>query len=127
MKAAKTVAARTREQWRAWLANHHDSESAVWLVFNKRHTHRPSISYNDAVEEALCFGWIDSIIKRVDEDRYARKFTPRKPDSKWSTANRQRYAALQARGLLTPAGVRRAPTGRSGCAAAVSNGGSEIH
>ncbi len=113
MRALKTVVAQTRERWRAWLANHHDSESEVWLVFNKRHAGRPSISYDDAVEEALCFGWIDSIIRRLDDKRYARKFTPRRPDSRWSTSNRQRYAALQARGLLTPAGLQRAPTGRS--------------
>ncbi len=114
MKAARTVDPQTRKQWRAWLANYFDSESEVWLVFNKRHAHRPSISYNDAVEEALCFGWIDSIIKRLDDKRYARKFTPRKPDSNWSTANRRRYADLQARGLLAPAGLKRAPTARSG-------------
>jgi uncharacterized protein YdeI (YjbR/CyaY-like superfamily) len=110
----KTFAAKTRQQWRHWLVEHHDSESEVWLVFNKRHTHQPSLSYDDAVEEALRFGWIDSIIRRIDDAQYARKFTPRKADSKWSTANRQRYTALQARGLLAPAGVKRAPTGRSG-------------
>jgi uncharacterized protein YdeI (YjbR/CyaY-like superfamily) len=72
------------------------------------------MGYDDAVEEALCFGWIDSIIKRLDDACYARKFTPRKPDSKWSTANRKRYAQLQARGVLMPAGLKRAPTDRSG-------------
>src|ERR1017187_2053436 len=89
------------------------SESEVWLVFYKRQTGRSSIAYDDAVNEALCFGWIDSLIKRLDDDRYARKFTPRKPDSKWSSANRKRYAQLQASGRLTPAGLQRAPTGRS--------------
>lgn len=110
----KTCAARTRKQWRHWLAKHHASQSEVWLVFNKRHTGRPSVSYDDAVEVALCFGWIDSVIRRLDDERYARKFTPRKADSRWSTANRRRYAALQARGLLAPAGVKRAPTARTG-------------
>jgi uncharacterized protein YdeI (YjbR/CyaY-like superfamily) len=86
----------------------------VWLVFHKRHTGRSSIGYDEAVEEALCFGWIDSVIKRLDSGRYARKFTPRRPDSKWSTANRRRYAQLKARGLLTPAGLKRAPTARNG-------------
>jgi uncharacterized protein YdeI (YjbR/CyaY-like superfamily) len=113
-KTLKTFDAGNCEQWRAWLAKHHDSESEVWLVFHKRHTGRPSIAYDDAVNEALCFGWVDSLIKRLDDDRYARKFTPRKPDSRWSTSNRKRYAQLKAGGLLTPAGLRRAPTDRSG-------------
>ena len=113
-KTLKTLHVRNREHWREWLAKHHDSESEVWLVFHKRQTGRPSIAYYDAVDEALCFGWIDSLVKRLDDDRYARKFTPRKPDSRWSTTNRKRYAKLQASGRLTPAGVKRAPTDRSG-------------
>ena len=113
-KPLKTVEAPTVRQWRAWLAKHHDSESEVWLVFQKRHTGQPSIAYEDAVDEALCFGWIDSLIRRLDDARYARKFTPRKPGSRWSTANRQRYARLQASGRLRSAGLKLAPTDRSG-------------
>lgn len=113
-KTLKTLDARTPEQWRRWLADHHDSESEVWLVFHKRHTGRASIAYEDAVDEALSFGWVDSLIKRLDDARYARKFTPRKADSKWSTANRKRYAQLKASGRLMPAGLNRAPTDRSG-------------
>ena len=112
-KALKTFDARTHEQWGKWLADHHDSESEVWLVFHKRHSGRASIAYEDAVDEALCFGWVDSLIKRLDDVRYARKFTPRKPDSTWSTANRKRYLQLEATGRLTPAGLNRAPTDRS--------------
>lgn len=80
-KFLKTLDPRNREQWRNWLAKHHESNSEVWLVFHKRHTGRSFIAYDDAVDEALCFGWIDSLIKRLDDDRYARKFTPRKPGS----------------------------------------------
>jgi uncharacterized protein YdeI (YjbR/CyaY-like superfamily) len=109
-KTLQTAEAPTLEQWREWLSDHHDSESEVWLVFHKRHTGLPAIAYNDAVDEALCFGWIDSLIKRLDDDRYARKFTPRKPDSKWSNTNRKRYAQLKASGRLMPAGLNRAPT-----------------
>jgi uncharacterized protein YdeI (YjbR/CyaY-like superfamily) len=114
MKALKTLDVRHRRQWRAWLRVHHRSESEIWLVFHKRHTAKPSIPYDDAVEEALCFGWIDSLVRRLDDDRYARKFTPRKPDSRWSTGNRRRYADLKARGLLAEQGLKRPPTSRSG-------------
>jgi len=110
----KTFDAQSAAQWRNWLSEHHATDSEVWLVFHKRHTAQPSIAYEDAVNEALCFGWVDSLIKRLDEDRYARKFTPRTAASKWSTANRKRYAELQATGRLEPAGVMRPPTNRSG-------------
>ena len=79
-----------------------------------------SVSPDLAVEEAICFGWIDSIVKRLDDDRYARKFTPRRADSKWSTINRRRYRSLKARGLLAEPGKQRRPTGRSGDAPRVS-------
>jgi uncharacterized protein YdeI (YjbR/CyaY-like superfamily) len=114
MGPLKTIEVQNAAQWRAWLAKHHDSEVEVWLVFRKRHTGQASIAYEDAVDEALCFGWIDSLVKRLDNERYARKFTPRKPDSRWSTANRKRYARLQASGRLMPSGLKLAPTGRSG-------------
>lgn len=112
--APDTLEVRDRQEWRRWLEEHHDSSSEIWLVFYKKHTGVRTLSYNDSVEEAICFGWIDSLVKRLDEDRYARKFTPRKPSSKWSTSNRRRYESLQLRGLLTPAGLKRPPSGRSG-------------
>jgi uncharacterized protein YdeI (YjbR/CyaY-like superfamily) len=112
-KTLKTLDVQTLEQWRRWLTDHHDAESEVWLVFHKRHTGRPSIAYEDALDEALCFGWVDSLIKRLDDARYARKFTPRKPDSKWSAVNRKHYARLKASGRLKPPGLNRAPTDRS--------------
>ena len=104
----------SRQEWRRWLQAHHDSESEVWLVFYKRHTGVEWIRYEEAVEEALCFGWIDSILRRLDDRRYAQKFTPRKADSAWSSSNRRRYAELARRGLLAAPGLERAPTGRSG-------------
>jgi uncharacterized protein YdeI (YjbR/CyaY-like superfamily) len=110
----KTVDLRTRQEWRDWLEVHHQSESEVWLIFHKQHTQIPAVAYDDAVEEALCFGWVDSLIRRLDDDRFARKFTPRKPDSAWSTINRRRYDEMKARGLLAPAGLDRPPTDRSG-------------
>lgn len=109
----KTFLAQTVAQWRNWLAKHHDSETEVWLIFHKRHTGVASIDYKDALDEALCFGWVDSLIKRLDDRRYARKFTPRRADSRWSVVNRKRYAELQASGRLKPAGLNRAPTERT--------------
>jgi uncharacterized protein YdeI (YjbR/CyaY-like superfamily) len=112
-KAIKALDIRTRLEWRKWLEQHCDSEAGIWLVFHKRHTNVISIGYEDAVEEALCFGWIDSIIRRLDDERYVQKFTPRKPNSRWSTLNLQRYADLKSRGLLAAAGLERGPTSLS--------------
>jgi uncharacterized protein YdeI (YjbR/CyaY-like superfamily) len=105
-----TLDVRNREEWRAWLAKHHASSRGVWLVFYKQHTGRKSMPIDDAAREALCFGWIDSLVKRLDDDRYAVKITPRKPTSKWSDVNRKRWKELKASGLLTSAGLAAAPT-----------------
>ena len=110
----RTFEARDLAAWKEWLAANHQSESEVWLLFYHRESGRACVSYDDALDEALCFGWIDSLVKHLDEQRYARKFTPRKPESKWSTANRKRYARLEAGGRLMPAGRERPPTARSG-------------
>jgi uncharacterized protein YdeI (YjbR/CyaY-like superfamily) len=108
-----TLEVRSRRQWRAWLAKHHTSTPGVWLVFYKTNTGVKSMPYEDTVREALCFGWIDSLVKRLDEDRYALKVTPRKQTSKWSNINRKRWMELKAAGLLTPAGLAAAPTDNS--------------
>jgi uncharacterized protein YdeI (YjbR/CyaY-like superfamily) len=79
-------------------------------VFHKAHTGIKSIPYEDMIREALCFGWIDSLIKRLDDDRFALKVTPRKPTSRWSDINRKRWVELKAAGLLTPSGLAAAPT-----------------
>ena len=108
-----TLQVRSRREWRAWLEKHHASSPGVWLVFYKAHTGVKSIAYEDTVREALSFGWIDSLIKRLDDDRYALKVTPRKPASKWSDINRKRWTELESAGLLTPAGLAAAPTDKS--------------
>jgi uncharacterized protein YdeI (YjbR/CyaY-like superfamily) len=105
-----TLRCGTRNEWRTWLAKHHASSPGIWFVFYKRHTREKSVPYEDMVCEALCFGWIDSLIKRLDEDRYAIKVTPRQLTSKWSNRNRKRWAELKAGGLLTAAGLAAAPT-----------------
>lgn len=105
-----TLEVQNREEWRAWLRKHHASSPGVWLVSYKGHARVKSIPYDDSVREALCFGWVDSLIKRLDDERYVRKFTPRQPDSKWSDMNRKRWAELKAAGLLEPPGLVAAPT-----------------
>jgi uncharacterized protein YdeI (YjbR/CyaY-like superfamily) len=93
-----------REQWRNWLKKNHANEIEVWLVFLKKHTGRQNVSYNDAVEEALCFGWIDGVKRSIDEDRYMHRFTPRKPGSNWSESNKKRVQRLISASQMAPAG-----------------------
>lgn len=95
----------SREAWRSWLEKHYDRESRIWLIYFKKHTGEPSIPYNDAVEEALCFGWIDSTIRRLDEERYMQKFTPRKMKSTWSKHNVRRVEKMISEGKMTSMGM----------------------
>ncbi|HZN38187.1 MAG TPA: YdeI/OmpD-associated family protein [Planctomycetota bacterium] len=110
----KTLLVRTLDEWRDWLTEHHASVPEIWLIFHKQHTGVASIDYEDALDEALCFGWVDSLIKRLDDRRFARKFTPRRADSRWSGVNRKRYAELKAARRLKAPGIARPPTDR-GC------------
>ena len=113
MAELRTLEVANRQQWRTWLEKNHTSSPGVWLVFYKDHARVKSVEYEDSVREALCFGWIDSLIKRIDDDRYARKFTPRQPTSRWSDSNRKRWAELRATGLLSASGMAAAPTRNS--------------
>jgi uncharacterized protein YdeI (YjbR/CyaY-like superfamily) len=88
--------------WRAWLDEHYDKEKEVWLIYPKKASGKPRIPHNDAVEEALCFGWIDSRVKRIDENSYAQRFSPRKPNSKYSQANKERLKELVRLGKVLP-------------------------
>jgi len=97
---------RNRKHWRSWLQKNHAKETELWLVFLKKHTGRQNVSYNDAVEEALCFGWIDGVKRSIDDDRYMHRFTPRKPGSNWSESNKKRVRRLIDAGLMTPAGLK---------------------
>jgi uncharacterized protein YdeI (YjbR/CyaY-like superfamily) len=99
-----------RAAWRRWLARHHAGEAGIWLVFYKKHTGRGGLDYEESVCEALCFGWVDSLLRRIDDDRCARKFTPRKPKSNWSESNLRRFAQMVAEGRMTAAGLALAPT-----------------
>ena len=94
MKVTRTLHVTDRKKWRAWLRKHYKTEKEIWLVYYKKETGKPRIAYNDAVEEALCFGWIDSIVKTLDAKRSAQRFSPRKPKSKYSPANKERLRKL---------------------------------
>jgi uncharacterized protein YdeI (YjbR/CyaY-like superfamily) len=94
-----------REDWRVWLAEHHATADGVWLVSWRTVTGRPAVGYDAAVEEALCFGWIDSLARKLDEERGMQLFTPRRPGSRWSRSNKERVARLEAAGLIEPAGA----------------------
>src|SRR5918999_6552667 len=104
MKISQTLYVTNRDDWRAWLNENYETEKEVWLIYYKKHTNQPRIPYDDAVEEALCFGWIDSIVQKIDEERYAQKFTPRRNSSNWSESNRRRLRGLLKAGKMTPAG-----------------------
>jgi len=95
----------TRDDWREWLRKNHNVKNEVWLIYYKKHTDKSSISYDDSVEEALCFGWIDSTIKRIDDEKYARKFTPRKAESRWSESNKKRAEKMVKTGKMTKVGL----------------------
>jgi uncharacterized protein YdeI (YjbR/CyaY-like superfamily) len=105
-KDLASVQPRSRQAWRTWLEKNHASSSGIWLVYAKKHTGIPSLSYNDAVEEALCFGWIDSLLHPIDDNLYKQIFTPRKEKSLWSALNRKRVERLAAGGLMTAAGIK---------------------
>jgi uncharacterized protein YdeI (YjbR/CyaY-like superfamily) len=91
-----------RKYWREWLAQNYDKKKEVWLIYPKKASGKPRILYNDAVEEALCFGWIDSITKRIDDNNYAQRFTPRNPKSPYSESNKQRLRKLVKEGKVLP-------------------------
>lgn len=109
----RQIAFTDRDEWRRWLAENHDKEGqGIWLVFYKKAAGRPSVGYEEAVEEALCFGWIDSIIKRIDDGTYCRKFTPRKEDSRWSISNKERVEKIIKEGRMTRFGMAKVDAAR---------------
>lgn len=95
----------TRAEWRDWLAANHDRDEGVWLISYKKATGKPAVSYDEAVEEALCFGWVDSKPGKLDDERSMRYFAPRKGGSGWSRPNKERVERMIAAGLMTPAGL----------------------
>ncbi|MGE5680987.1 MAG: YdeI/OmpD-associated family protein [Bacillota bacterium] len=105
MGALKTLHVTTAKEWRDWLKKNHLKENVIWLVFYKQSANKPILPLEDAVGEALCYGWIDSIIKKLDEERYARKFTPRTNTNNWSEVNKARVRKLIKEGRMTEFGL----------------------
>ena len=108
MQIGKTLYVSNRKAWRAWLAAHHATEKEIWLLYYKKQSKKPRIPYNDAVEEALCYGWIDSNLKPVDDEKYAQRFTPRMSKAKWSAMNIERLRRLIRQKKVTKAGLEAA-------------------
>jgi uncharacterized protein YdeI (YjbR/CyaY-like superfamily) len=100
MEITRTLYAADRDAWRAWLAEHHRTEKEIWLVYPRKASGKPRIPYNDAVEEALCFGWIDSTQKTLDDDHTAQRYSPRRPGIPYSQTNQERLRRLVAQGKV---------------------------
>jgi uncharacterized protein YdeI (YjbR/CyaY-like superfamily) len=104
MNTNQTLHAASRKEWRRWLSNHYESIDGIWLVFHKKSSGKPTINYDEAVEEAICFGWIDVQIKRIDDRMYMRRFARRGQRSNWSDSNKRRALRMLREGKMTEAG-----------------------
>jgi len=105
MIIGETLYITDRKKWRIWLRKNHKTKNEIWLIYYKKHTGKARIPYDDAVEEALCYGWIDSTVKRIDSSKYAQKFTPRREKSNWSDHNLSRAKMLIKKGKMTKIGL----------------------
>lgn len=101
----KTIYCKNREEWRAWLEQNHAREKDIWLIYYKKHTKKETIFYSEAVDEALCFGWIDSIVKSIDDETYMQRYSPRKAKSVWSLVNKNKVKRLIEEKKMTQAGM----------------------
>lgn len=105
MNLGETLYVTTRKEWRAWLAQHHKTKTEIWLVYHRKASGKPRLPYNDAVEEALCYGWIDSTYKPIDSESHAQRFSPRRKGSPVSPMNKERIRRLISRKKMTKAGM----------------------
>lgn len=108
MNIGTTLYVTTRKEWRSWLAKNHKTAPDIWLIFYRKDSGKPRLPYNAAVEEALCYGWIDSIVKKPDEESFAQRFSPRKKGSQWSALNIERLRRLWKAGKMRRAGLEAA-------------------
>ena len=107
MEVGKTFYAKNRDVWRLWLSKNYNKKKEIWLIRYKKHSKKKTISYDAAVEEALCFGWIDSIVKPIDKDKTVQRYTPRRNNSPISEMNKERVRRLIKQGKMTPAGLEK--------------------
>jgi len=115
-KELETFYPKNRNEWREWLQDNHDKKQSVWLIYFKKKSNIPTVSYSDAVDEALCFGWIDSKSKPVDEEKFMQFFSKRKANSVWSKVNKEKIVRLTKEGLMTKAGFEIVETAKqNGC------------
>lgn len=105
MKEVVTVYPRSPEEWRAWLEDNHQKAASVWVIFHRKNSGKPSLTWSEAVDEALCFGWIDSKKVKIDDTSSQQYFCPRKPDSTWSKINKDKVERLNAEGKMAKAGM----------------------
>jgi len=101
-----TLLFENKKKWRIWLENHHSKKNEIWLIHYKKSSNKKSINHYDAVEEALCFGWIDSTLKKIDEERYVLRYTPRKEKSVWSKINKETAEKMILLGKMTDSGLK---------------------
>jgi uncharacterized protein YdeI (YjbR/CyaY-like superfamily) len=106
-----------RAEWRAWLQANHATLSEIWLVFYKKSANKPTLTVDEAIDEGICFGWVDSMMKKLGDERYTLRFTPRKPTSNWSEVNRARVRRLIAEGRMTEAGLTKVTFALAGAGA----------
>src|SRR5512139_3214310 len=106
-RSEKCLTFANREEWRAWLEKHHRTDQEAWLFLFKKKADRHSLTYEEAVEEALCFGWIDGLLHSIDSEKYALRYSPRKPQSVWSATNKRRVEKLINEGRMTAAGLEK--------------------
>ncbi len=104
MEIGETIYVTTADEFRKWLEKNYQTKKEIWLIRYKKATKKPSLDYVEAVEEAICFGWIDGFEKGMDAERYATRFTPRRPKSNWTDTNKERARKMIAEGRMTPAG-----------------------
>jgi uncharacterized protein YdeI (YjbR/CyaY-like superfamily) len=104
MEIGETIYVKTADEFRRWLIQNHKNKKEVWLIQYKKATKKPSIDYVEAVQEAICFGWIDGLEKSIDTERYALRFSPRRPKSNWTNTNKDRARRMISEGRMTPAG-----------------------
>ncbi|HLF73954.1 MAG TPA: hypothetical protein VI524_06395 [Anaerolineales bacterium] len=114
MQIGETLYVTNRDDFRKWLAKNHQTRKEIWLIQYKKATKKPSIDYVEAVEEAICFGWIDSTEKSMDAERYATRFSPRRPRSNWTETNKARARKMIAEGKMTEAGLATLPSDGKG-------------